>query len=79
MGGFREQKRRGVGKRKQQRQGSWCKNMEKAVLTVEPFLKAPVACLAVRGKLGHIKKVNLERAPSYTVPEMIMVKLPKSE
>lgn len=34
--------------------------MEKAVLTVETFLKAPVACLAVRGELRHVKKVNLK-------------------
>ena len=38
--------------------------MKKAVLAVEAFLKAPVACLAVGGKLGHVKKVGLEKAPT---------------
>ena len=35
--------------------------MKKAVLAVEAFLKAPVACLAVRGELGHVKKVYLKK------------------
>ena len=38
--------------------------MKKAVLAVEAFLKAPVACLAVRGELGHVKKVYLKKSKS---------------
>ena len=51
--------------------------MEKAVLAVEAFLKAPVACLAVGGKLGHVKKVDLEKHPN--VENCRTKKLPGSE